>query len=187
MKRLVIAAFAAVVGLGMMVPDAEAKRLGGGKSFGMQRQATPTPAAPAAGRQAGSRSAPPPRPRPRQARGHEPLPRAFGRPRRRPRHRRAAVALRPGRGHGQHAADPGAGDGRLLRRALADEQALTPAGMQYAGAGARQCRARELQPCGESSKVRRDALPVPVLQRSVPWRATSRPISMSKASCARPS
>ena len=47
MKRLMIAAFAALVGLGMMVHDAEAKRLGGGKSFGMQRQATP-PAAPAA-------------------------------------------------------------------------------------------------------------------------------------------
>ena len=43
MKRLVIAAFAAVVGLGMMVPDAEAKRLGGGSSIGMKRQATPTP------------------------------------------------------------------------------------------------------------------------------------------------
>jgi predicted lipid-binding transport protein (Tim44 family) len=48
MKRLVIAAFAAVVGLGLMVPDAEAKRLGGGKSAGMQRQATPAPSAPAA-------------------------------------------------------------------------------------------------------------------------------------------
>ena len=48
MKRLVIAAFAAVVGLGLMVPDAEAKRLGGGKSAGMQRQATPAPSTPAA-------------------------------------------------------------------------------------------------------------------------------------------
>ena len=48
MKHLMIAAFAAVVGLGMMVPDAEAKRLGGGKSAGMQRQATPAPTAPAA-------------------------------------------------------------------------------------------------------------------------------------------
>jgi predicted lipid-binding transport protein (Tim44 family) len=47
MKRLLIAAFAAVVGLGLMVPDAEAKRLGGGKSAGMQRQATPAPTAPA--------------------------------------------------------------------------------------------------------------------------------------------
>jgi predicted lipid-binding transport protein (Tim44 family) len=46
MKRLVIAAFAAVVGLGMMVPDAEAKRLGGGGSIGMKRQATPAPTAP---------------------------------------------------------------------------------------------------------------------------------------------
>ena len=48
MKRLVIAAFAAVVGLGLMVPDAEAARLGGGKSFGMKRQAAPAPTAPAA-------------------------------------------------------------------------------------------------------------------------------------------
>jgi predicted lipid-binding transport protein (Tim44 family) len=48
MKRLMIAAFAALVGLGMMVHDAEAKRLGGGKSFGMQRQATPAPTAPSA-------------------------------------------------------------------------------------------------------------------------------------------
>jgi predicted lipid-binding transport protein (Tim44 family) len=46
-KRLVIAAFAAVVGLGLMVPDAEAKRFGGGTSSGMQRQATPAPTAPA--------------------------------------------------------------------------------------------------------------------------------------------
>ena len=48
MKRLLIAAFAAVVSLGLMVPEAEAKRLGGGKSFGMQRQATPAPTQPAA-------------------------------------------------------------------------------------------------------------------------------------------
>jgi predicted lipid-binding transport protein (Tim44 family) len=47
MKQLVIAAFVAVVGLSLMVPDAEAARLGGGKSFGMQRKATPAPAAPA--------------------------------------------------------------------------------------------------------------------------------------------
>ena len=46
MMKLAIAAFAIVVGLGMTPQDAEAKRLGGGKSFGMQRQASP--AAPAA-------------------------------------------------------------------------------------------------------------------------------------------
>ena len=46
MKNLAIAVFAVVIGLGMMVQDAEAKRLGGGKSFGMQRQASPAPAAP---------------------------------------------------------------------------------------------------------------------------------------------
>ncbi len=45
-KQLAITAFAIVVGLGLTVHDAEAKRLGGGKSVGMQRQATP--AAPAA-------------------------------------------------------------------------------------------------------------------------------------------
>ncbi len=43
MKRLVIAVFAAVVGLGLMVPDAEAARLGGARSSGMQRQVAPAP------------------------------------------------------------------------------------------------------------------------------------------------
>ncbi len=57
MKRLMIAAFAALVGLGMMVHDAEAKRLGGGKSFGMQRQATPPAAPAAAGKPAAAPSA----------------------------------------------------------------------------------------------------------------------------------
>ena len=56
MKRFVIAAFAAVVGLGLMIPDAEAKRLGGGSSVGMKRQATPAPSAPA---QAGKPAAAP--------------------------------------------------------------------------------------------------------------------------------
>ncbi len=46
MLKLAIAAIAIVVGLGMTSQDAEAKRLGGGKSFGMQRQASPS--APAA-------------------------------------------------------------------------------------------------------------------------------------------
>jgi predicted lipid-binding transport protein (Tim44 family) len=55
MKRLVIAAFAAVLGLGMMVSDAEAKRFGSGKPAGMQRQATPAPTAPT---QAGKPAAP---------------------------------------------------------------------------------------------------------------------------------
>ncbi len=55
MKQLVIAAFAAVLGLGMMVSDAEAKRFGSGKPAGMQRQATPAPTAPA---QAGKPAAP---------------------------------------------------------------------------------------------------------------------------------
>lgn len=45
MKKLLIAAFVAIVGLGMSIQDAEARRLGGGKSFGMQR-AAPAPAAP---------------------------------------------------------------------------------------------------------------------------------------------
>ena len=56
MKRLVIAAFAAVIGLSLMVPVAEAKRLGGGSSIGMKRQATPAPSAPA---QAGKPAAAP--------------------------------------------------------------------------------------------------------------------------------
>ena len=46
MKKFAIAAFAAVLGLGLMVADAEAKRLGGGSSIGMKRQATPAPTAP---------------------------------------------------------------------------------------------------------------------------------------------
>jgi hypothetical protein len=45
MKRLMIAAFVAVIGLSLMVPQAEAKRLGGGSSIGMKRQATPAPSA----------------------------------------------------------------------------------------------------------------------------------------------
>lgn len=57
MKRLVIAAFAAVVGLGLMVPDAEAKRLGGGGSVGMKRQATPAPAPAMAGKPAAAPAA----------------------------------------------------------------------------------------------------------------------------------
>ncbi|MDO8787230.1 MAG: Tim44-like domain-containing protein [Sulfuritalea sp.] len=44
MKRLVIATFAVVVGLSLMVPEAEAARFGGGRSIGMKRQATPAPA-----------------------------------------------------------------------------------------------------------------------------------------------
>ncbi|MBI3095670.1 MAG: Tim44 domain-containing protein [Rhodocyclales bacterium] len=51
-KRLVIAAFAAVIGLVLMVPDAEARRLGGSRSFGMQRQASPAPAPTTAGKPA---------------------------------------------------------------------------------------------------------------------------------------
>jgi predicted lipid-binding transport protein (Tim44 family) len=46
MKQLVIAVFAVVIGLGLMAPDAEAARLGGGKSFGMQRSVKPAPSAP---------------------------------------------------------------------------------------------------------------------------------------------
>lgn len=37
MKRMLIAVFAAFVGFGLVAHDAEAKRVGGGKSFGMQR------------------------------------------------------------------------------------------------------------------------------------------------------
>ncbi|MBL8486274.1 MAG: Tim44 domain-containing protein [Rhodocyclaceae bacterium] len=52
MKRFLIALFAVTVGLGLTAHDAEAKRLGGGKSSGISRdtgamkQATPAPGAP---------------------------------------------------------------------------------------------------------------------------------------------
>jgi predicted lipid-binding transport protein (Tim44 family) len=50
MKKFVIALFAAFVGIGMFVQDVEAKRLGGGSSFGMNRSSTPMKqAAPAPG------------------------------------------------------------------------------------------------------------------------------------------
>lgn len=57
MKRLVIAAFAAVVGLTLIVPEAEAARLGGGRSSGMQRQASPAPAPTTAGKPAAAPAA----------------------------------------------------------------------------------------------------------------------------------
>lgn len=50
MKHLFITLIAAVFTFGVMVPDAEARRFGGGSSFGMQRQAAP----PQAPRQAAS-------------------------------------------------------------------------------------------------------------------------------------
>lgn len=70
MKRFLIVAFAAVVGLGMMASEAEAKRLGGGSSIGMKRQATPAPtavpakpaAAPAQAPAAAAPAAVPPKP-----------------------------------------------------------------------------------------------------------------------------
>ena len=40
MKRIAIALFAVVVGVGAMVQDAEAKRLGGGKSSGFNRDSS---------------------------------------------------------------------------------------------------------------------------------------------------
>ncbi|WP_332671683.1 Tim44 domain-containing protein [Aromatoleum sp.] len=49
MKRILLTVFALVLSVGLTMPDAEAKRLGGGKSFGTQRDATPqAPTAPAA-------------------------------------------------------------------------------------------------------------------------------------------
>jgi predicted lipid-binding transport protein (Tim44 family) len=48
MKNTLLAAFALFMALGLSIGNAEAARLGGGKSFGMQRQAVPPkPAAPA--------------------------------------------------------------------------------------------------------------------------------------------
>jgi len=41
MKRLIISVFAAIFTLGIMIPEAEARRFGGGGSFGMQRQISP--------------------------------------------------------------------------------------------------------------------------------------------------
>ena len=47
MSRIFLAVFAVVVGLGLGAADAEAARIGGGKSVGMQRQAvSPKPASP---------------------------------------------------------------------------------------------------------------------------------------------
>jgi predicted lipid-binding transport protein (Tim44 family) len=57
-KRLAVAAFAAIIGLGMVAPDAEAARLGGGRSFGMQRQASPAPSAPTQAGKPASTAAP---------------------------------------------------------------------------------------------------------------------------------
>lgn len=51
MKKVLMAMFLSVMALGLTVGDAEARRLGGGKTFGMQRQAVqPSRAAPAAPR-----------------------------------------------------------------------------------------------------------------------------------------
>lgn len=44
MKQLLLSLIVAVFSLGAVIPEAEARRLGGGGSFGMQRQATPAPA-----------------------------------------------------------------------------------------------------------------------------------------------
>lgn len=50
MKRILLALALTVLSFGLVVDDAEARRFGGGRSLGMQRQATPAPqkAAPAA-------------------------------------------------------------------------------------------------------------------------------------------
>lgn len=54
MKNLILTLIVAVLSFGLGVPDVEAKRLGGGSSFGMQRKATPqaAPRQPAATQQA---------------------------------------------------------------------------------------------------------------------------------------
>ena len=41
MKHLVITLFTTVLALGLLAQEAEAKRLGGGQSFGMRRNVTP--------------------------------------------------------------------------------------------------------------------------------------------------
>lgn len=49
MKRVLLAVLAVVLSVGLTLPEAEAKRLGGGKSTGIQREATPSaPTAPSA-------------------------------------------------------------------------------------------------------------------------------------------
>ncbi|THF64765.1 Tim44 domain-containing protein [Pseudothauera nasutitermitis] len=46
MKQLLLTLFVTVLTFGLAVPEAEARRFGGGSSFGMQRQATPPAQAP---------------------------------------------------------------------------------------------------------------------------------------------
>lgn len=65
MKRLLVALFALFIGFGMVVQDAEARRLGGSRSFGMSRdsgamrQAAPAPTAPSQGAAAAPQPAQP--------------------------------------------------------------------------------------------------------------------------------
>lgn len=64
MKRFYLALFAAFVGLGLIMDDAEARRLGGGGSYGMKRDSTvmkrdAAPAAPAAPAQGSAATAKP--------------------------------------------------------------------------------------------------------------------------------
>ena len=48
MKKTLVAVFAVILTLGIFAEEAEAARFGGGRSFGMKRQAvTPKPASPA--------------------------------------------------------------------------------------------------------------------------------------------
>ncbi|THF60164.1 Tim44 domain-containing protein [Pseudothauera rhizosphaerae] len=47
MKKFLLSLIVTVFTVGVAMPDAEARRLGGGGSFGIQRQATPAPRAPA--------------------------------------------------------------------------------------------------------------------------------------------
>ncbi|GAA5175406.1 TIM44-like domain-containing protein [Niveibacterium umoris] len=58
MKRLMIAVFAIFIGSAMVVADAEAKRLGGSRSIGMQRTPAAAPARPATPPQAAPQPAP---------------------------------------------------------------------------------------------------------------------------------
>ena len=54
MKHFILTLAVAVFGFGLAVPEADAKRLGGGSSIGMKRQAAPqqAPSAPTATQQA---------------------------------------------------------------------------------------------------------------------------------------
>ncbi|MBK9019504.1 MAG: Tim44 domain-containing protein [Sulfuritalea sp.] len=169
MKRLLIAAFAAVVGLGMMVPEAEAKRLGGGKSFGMQRQATPAPTAPSA---AGKPAAAPTAGAPAAAAKPAGMSRFLG----------PLAGLAAGLGIAALLSHLGIGEGManmllilamamvgiFVVRWLMSKRSPQP-GMQYAGAGGGNAAPTNFTPAQfESSRVGAGGTAIPAATRNIP-------------------